>query len=60
MSTLPLICFGQIEVATVFQNNMNIIFQNVDRTPVTTGLLKDYGLMMNDMEVFNGTLLSNN
>ncbi len=38
---LPLVCCGQIEVATVFQNNMNTIFQSVDRTPVTTGLLQD-------------------
>jgi len=57
---LPMMAFGQIEVGTVFQNKMTVIYQNVDRAAVSTGLLKDYGLMMTDVEVFNGTLQSNN
>lgn len=59
-SLLAAHAFGQTEVGTVFQTNMNKIFQNVDRTPVTTGLLQDYGLMMTDVVAFDGTLKSNN
>ncbi len=60
VAIMPLMCCGQTEVATVFQNNMNTIFQSVDRTPVTTGLLQDYGLLMTDVDAFNGTLQTNN
>ncbi len=40
VTLLPIIGYTQTEIGTVFQNNMNTIFQSVDRTPVTTGLLQ--------------------
>ena len=46
--------------STVFQDNMNIIYQNVNRTYVTTGLLLDYGLLVADVAKFDGTLQTNN
>ncbi|MBS1487716.1 MAG: hypothetical protein JST43_09010 [Bacteroidetes bacterium] len=46
--------------SNVFQNNMNVIYQNVNRSFVTTGLLLDYGLLVTDVVKFNGTLQSNN
>ena len=39
---------------------MNVIYQHVDRSFVTTGLLLDYGLLFADVAKFNGTLQSNN
>jgi hypothetical protein len=48
------------QTSTVFQDNMNVIYQNVDRTPVTTGLLLDYGLLLTDVAAYNGTLRANN
>lgn len=51
---------AQTEIATVFRNDMDYLFQHVDRSPVTTGLLKDYGLMLTDIARFNGSLQGNN
>jgi pimeloyl-ACP methyl ester carboxylesterase len=51
---------AQTEIATVFRNDMNYLFQHVNRTPVTTGLLKDYGLMLTNVNKFNGTLMGDN
>jgi hypothetical protein len=48
------------QTSTVFQDNMNVIYQYVDRTPVTTGLLLDYGLLLTDVAAYNGTLQANN
>jgi len=50
----------QTEIGTTFQNNMDVIYQNVDRSYVTTGLLLDYGLLLTDVAKFNGTLVSDN
>jgi hypothetical protein len=50
--------FGQN--TNVFQDNMDVIYQNVNRTHVTTGLLKDYGLLLTDISKFNGTRQANN
>lgn len=48
------------QTSTVFQDNMSVIYQNVDRSPVTTGLLLDYGLLLTDVAAYNGTLQANN
>jgi hypothetical protein len=54
------ICFSQTEIGTIFQNNMNTIYQSLDRTPVTTGLLKDYGISLARFQPFNRVLSDNN
>lgn len=45
--------------STDFKTDMDAIFQ-VNRSYVTTGLLKDYGLLLTDIAKFNGTLQTNN
>jgi hypothetical protein len=56
-----LLChYSQAQTTNVFQDNMNVIYQNVNRSFVTTGLLKDYGLLFTDVSKFNGTRQSNN
>lgn len=43
-----------------FSDQINHLFQYVDRTAVTTGLLKDYGIDFTDVERCNGQLATNN
>ena len=38
-----------------YRDQMNPIFANVDRRPITTGLLWDYGLELTDVQKFNGS-----
>ena len=51
---------GVIEYSSAYADAMDSIFQHVDRSPVSTGLLMDYGLQLTDVTRFNGTLQSNN
>ena len=37
-----------------FTNRMNHIFQHVDKSKITTGLLSDYGLQLVEPKYFNG------
>ncbi len=43
-----------------FSDQINNIFLNVDRSPVTTGLLRDYGLEIADVTKYPGTISGNN
>jgi actin-related protein len=45
--------------STVFKDDMDAMFQ-VNRSYVSTGLLKDYGLLLTDVSKINGTLQTNN
>ncbi|MCL1933536.1 MAG: hypothetical protein FWF53_06985 [Candidatus Azobacteroides sp.] len=38
----------------VYTDAMNTIFQKVDKSKITTGLLADYGVQAVDLESFNG------
>ncbi len=58
LSALVVPCVAQN--STVFQDNMNVIYQHVDRSYVTTGLLLDYGLLLSDVAKFDGILYRNN
>jgi len=51
---------GMIVSSSTYADAMDIIFQHVNRSPVSTGLLLDYGLQLTDVTRFNGALLSNN
>ena len=44
----------------VYTNKMNHIFQQVNKSRITTGLLSDYGLMFADPEKFNGVPADSN
>ena len=52
------LCLAQISDA--FRNQMNTIFQNVNSTPISSGLLWDYGLELTDVTLYNGVITSNN
>ena len=43
-----------------YTNAMNNIFQQVDKSKVTTGLLADYGLQIVNIEAFNGVPADSN
>ncbi len=43
-----------------YRNAINPVFQNLDKTPITTGLLLDYGVNLSEPEVYNGSLSANN
>jgi hypothetical protein len=52
--------YAQTEIGTAFQTEMNTLFQNVNRTTVTTGLLKEYGMRFTDVGKLNGVLITSN
>lgn len=41
---------------TDYADRMEHIFGNIDKTKVTTGYLKEFGIRFNEMEVYNGVL----
>ena len=45
--------FGSI-TAQSYNETINTIFEHVDKSKITTGLLSDYGVQMVDIESFNG------
>ena len=59
LSFLLLSNVGYSQNSTAFQDDMNLVFQ-VNRSYVSTGLLKDYGLQMTDVAKFNGSLQATN
>jgi len=46
--------------SAVFQNDMNFIYQHVNRSHVTTGLLKDYGLLYTNLAKYDGVRRTDN
>ena len=46
--------------SNTYRNQVNNIFTNVNPSPITTGLLADYGMEFIDTEKFNGTLVDAN
>jgi hypothetical protein len=46
------------QTLTDYDNQINSIFQNIDKSRVSTGLLYDYGVHLIDPIYYNGTLLS--
>jgi pimeloyl-ACP methyl ester carboxylesterase len=48
------------EESTVYADAMNAIFQHVDRAPVSTGLLKDYGMEFTRVGKHNGVRSTDN
>ncbi|GHT68698.1 hypothetical protein AGMMS50239_34320 [Bacteroidia bacterium] len=43
-----------------YTDRMNYIFQQMDKSRITTGLLSDYGLYMVEPDVFNGVPADSN
>ncbi len=44
----------QAQISDAWKNEIEGIFQHVNRTPVTTGLLTDYGIYFTNIDKFNG------
>jgi len=51
---------GTLEKPVTGNEQMQAIFQHVDKTQVPTGLLADYGMPLADLSAFPGTLNSSN
>lgn len=45
---------------TDYANRIQHIFGNIDKTKVTTGYLKEFGIRFNEVEVYDGTIATNN
>ncbi|MFD2726606.1 hypothetical protein [Hyunsoonleella rubra] len=43
-----------------YYNRMQHIFGNIDKTKVSTGYLKEFGIRFNETEAYNGVISSNN
>jgi len=43
-----------------YANRMNHIFGNIDKSKVTTGYLKEYGIKLTSLEAYNGVLSDSN
>ncbi len=47
---------AQTETDTTFYTQMNYIFANVDKSKVTYGILRDFGMEFTNIENYNGTV----
>jgi hypothetical protein len=58
---LALLCListhAQSYDTTTYYGKMNFIYNNLDRSLITTGLLKDYGIDFLNLENYNGKVL---
>ncbi|KAA5827838.1 hypothetical protein FPF71_03085 [Algibacter amylolyticus] len=43
-----------------YYNRMQHVFGNIDKTKVTTGYLKEFGIRFNEVEAYNGTISTTN
>jgi len=53
---LPCLLFAQIHVDNNWANEINPIFQNLDKSKITSGMLLDYAMEFTDVTAYNGTL----
>lgn len=58
--TLLCIAFFYGNAQNNYYNRMQHIFGNIDKTKVTTGYLKEFGIRFNETEAYNGVISSNN
>ena len=58
LPTLALLCLMGTVLAqpTDYYNRMKHIFGLIDKSKVNTGLLKEYGVRLNHVENYNGTI----
>lgn len=55
-SLFPILLFAQLQVDDTWSNEINPIFQNLDKSRVTSGILLDYAMEFTDVPAYNGTL----
>jgi hypothetical protein len=53
---LPCLLFAQIHVDNNWANEINPIFQNLDKSKIQSGMLLDYAMEFTDVTAYNGTL----
>jgi hypothetical protein len=53
---LPSLIFAQIHVDNNWKNAINPIFQNLDKTKISSGMLLDYAMEFTDVTAYNGVL----
>jgi hypothetical protein len=46
------IAMAQTYDTTTYYGKMAYIFNNIDRTPITTGLLRDYGIDFMNLKIY--------
>ncbi len=52
----PTLLIAQLEVDNNWKNIVNPIFQNLDKSRVSSGLLLDYAMEFTDVTAYNGVL----
>ncbi len=52
--------FSAFAQNTAYYDRMEHVFGNIDKTKVTTGFLKEFGIRLNDVEAYNGVLQNTN
>lgn len=45
---------------TDYYDRMEHVFGNINKTKVTTGFLKEFGIRFNEVEAYNGIISTNN
>lgn len=45
---------------TDYYDRMEHVFGNIDKTKVSTGFLKEFGIRFNEVEAYNGVISANN
>lgn len=60
LSTLLLLCFSINAQNTSYSSHMQYVFGNIDKTKVTIGYLKDFGIRFSNIEACNGTIATDN
>ncbi len=48
--------FSQINVDNQWKNSINPIFQNLDKSKISSGMLLDYAIEFTDVTAYNGIL----
>ena len=51
--------FAQSYDTTQFYGKNNFLFQHIDKTPISTGLLRDYGIDFQELDNYTGAALHN-
>ncbi len=49
--------YAQSYDTTQFYGKNNFLFQHIDKSPITTGLLRDYGIDFQELDNYTGTAL---
>ncbi|WP_405370032.1 hypothetical protein [Nonlabens sp. Asnod2-A12] len=56
----PSLLFAQLHVDDTWSNEVNPIFNNLDKTKITSGILIDYAMEFTDLSAYNGVVTDTN